>query len=88
MAAIIITAKFKGENSEKYQHGESYLLRVNTDKSNGIEIQQLIEKIQPHEKVDYVAVKETLIKYDSIVTFLYLWDEITSYPTIDLDEVF
>lgn len=85
MTSIIVTAKFKGENSVNYMHGESYLLRVSTEKNNAIVVQQLIEKVESQQKIDYVVVMGSLIKYDSIVTFLYLWEEVTSYPSIDVD---
>jgi hypothetical protein len=78
MDALIVSAKYKGETSPKFIHGDSYIIAVSKGRSeNPIVVNKTINV------GDKYTVQAGSANYDSIITFLINWEEITSYPSFE-----
>lgn len=75
-ASIVVSARFKGETHGEFIHGQSYMLAVVSAPVGQVVVNRLESKGEQYQVVGRSAT------YDSVVSLLVNWEEITSYATI------
>jgi hypothetical protein len=87
MKSIIVSGKYKGEDCESklpaefipsFTHGVCYMISVSQDSAGRIQVSRI------KEDGDLYIATAGHITYDSIAAFLSNWDEIATYPTLEL----
>lgn len=79
MEKIVVSAKYKG-GTKLFIHGESYLISVSQKSDGQVNVANL--KTVADNYFDHSPNEN----YETIISFLTHWDEITSYPSLSISD--
>jgi hypothetical protein len=79
MEKIVVSAKYKGD-TKLFTHGKSYLISVSQKSDGQVDVVNLKTS---GNNYFYQSPEEN---YETIISFLTHWDEITSYPSLSISD--